>query len=527
MKSLNIVITMLLLPGPLLAQPQWGNLQPGRYAIGYKTINAVDYTRNYFDRGRPIQIYMWYPARPGTGEPMEYGGYFEDIGKDWGQNTDTAALRQYIVNGFKSGALNPSFQGSLPDEAFKKILDTAVPVVNNGIAVDEKFPVLLHMHANGALTQSIMMEYFASHGYVAMSISMYGSSPAYYARGEGTAGELLNLTEDLGFILAEAGKIRQADVESAAMIGMLSQIGLSLQFKEKPLKAIACLDCSWRPEVLRKMPYFDPKAVRIPILELVNTGFANQEESFLDSLPYALRYIGRLKNFPHADFYPFPKIATPEGSSRYTNYEFSLILSLNFLNAALKNDTAALDFMQALADEDRLFPELRSMRKERAAPAIPTEHEFLTWLRYGEMGKAKKAWSRYGKGLVTENNIFISTLFLARERAPHAYEAFNLYISEFPASPRNVMLYQHLGDALLELKKPQLALEVYSHWRRQFPDSPHVCMAVSDAQLLLGWNNEAVRNLEQALEKAASSDLTADEKAVLIKSVHEKLNKIK
>ena len=58
--------------------PQWGNLEPGPYAVGVQVINTWDYSRSYWsprdwrgeerqgEPGRPIQIVIWYPVDPTT-----------------------------------------------------------------------------------------------------------------------------------------------------------------------------------------------------------------------------------------------------------------------------------------------------------------------------------------------------------------------------------------------------------------------------------------------------------------------------
>ena len=66
----------------------WGDLEPGPYAVGFKTIEKYDYSRvsrpehDYFgrpldgERARPIQICIWYPAESTTElPPMVYGEY--------------------------------------------------------------------------------------------------------------------------------------------------------------------------------------------------------------------------------------------------------------------------------------------------------------------------------------------------------------------------------------------------------------------------------------------------------------------
>ena len=135
------------------ARPQWGSLQPGPYSVGYKTIRFTDYTRNYFPdaAGRPMQIYMWYPAQATNAKPMQYADYFADIGYDWGKSAEAEKLREYLIAEFKNGPISQAVQGPLKEAAWQKILQTPVPSLRDALPATGKFPVLLHQHGNGAL----------------------------------------------------------------------------------------------------------------------------------------------------------------------------------------------------------------------------------------------------------------------------------------------------------------------------------------------------------------------------------------
>src|SRR5947207_6710081 len=66
----------------------WGDLQPGRYAVGFRVLYRHDRTRKWrpskshlnraaSDKGRPIRLSVWYPAVPAKGaKAMRYGDYF-------------------------------------------------------------------------------------------------------------------------------------------------------------------------------------------------------------------------------------------------------------------------------------------------------------------------------------------------------------------------------------------------------------------------------------------------------------------
>ena len=180
-----VSIVLLGIPSTVLAATQWGDLQPGPHGVGYRTLHVRDVQRRYFDKPRFLQIYMWYPAAASTrGRYMPYGRYLEDAAVDWGESPErVAGLAGRLRTEFRSGALNPSFPGELSESALAALLATPTRVVRDAPPAPDRFPVLLHAHMQGALHQSVMLEYLASHGYVVLSISTYNSAPAYYGRG--------------------------------------------------------------------------------------------------------------------------------------------------------------------------------------------------------------------------------------------------------------------------------------------------------------------------------------------------------
>lgn len=511
-----IILTVCSLSVFAQINVQWGNLKQGPHAIGYKVLQMVDPTRHYFDDGRPLQVYVWYPAEKGRiDQYMKYGDYFEDASHEWGNDPERVNyLSNYFTKGYKSGALNPSFPQPIPDAQFQKIIQTTIPAIRNGIPADGKFPVLLHAHVNGVLYQSVMMEYLASHGYVVVSISRYNSSPAHYGRGEEGPHAMQALTEDVAQALWQAQELTNADTQQVAMIGMNADVGVSLQMRGMPLKAILCTDCGWLwgyGELFNKLPYYDTKKMRIPIMELANTEMGPPER-YLDSLIYAGRYSGTFKKFTHGDFYPYPKIAKPEESKKITNHESMIISMLQFLDATLKNSEQGKNFLQSPASLKDFPTDFLSIQYTPAQKSVPTEGEFLTWLRYGEMDKVDDAWRNGGKKLVDQNTLFFAVLFLAVDNEPHALEALTRYVKAFPDDMRTQMIFSRLGTGLLQAKQIDKAVASYELYTQKFPQSPQAFHGLSEAYELAGEKTKSVQAAKNVLELLEKVQLDPKEK---------------
>ncbi|HEU4521555.1 MAG TPA: hypothetical protein VFT12_06105, partial [Thermoanaerobaculia bacterium] len=97
---------------------QWGNLDPGPHAVGFDLHFDGDPSRRYFptrftgeaDLPRPIQIAIWYPARPTTGAEMTFGAYLEAESQGLGPGSQVAA------DSLPRGFLRPYYEGPPSEE---------------------------------------------------------------------------------------------------------------------------------------------------------------------------------------------------------------------------------------------------------------------------------------------------------------------------------------------------------------------------------------------------------------------------
>lgn len=515
LKSLCILIVLATLPAAAQLSEQWGNLKEGPYRVGYTTMMGKDSSRNYLPSYKPLQMYIWYPTRASRSSTMRFGEYVEDAAADFNQDTVyTRLLSVSLKEEFKNGNMNPSFNGKFTDAAFERVLNTPVAAIRNALPAPGKFPLLLHTHANGVLHQSILLEYLASHGFVVVSFSMYNTAPVHYGRGEEGAASLLSYSGDLGYILAKARQLNFVDGEKAAMIGMLAQVGLAYQFREPMLDAIACLDCpaNWNWQAMHRLPFYDVRKIRIPILEVINSQVPEQRLTFLDSLHYSQRYVVRNTNLPHADFYPFPKIANPEDARKFLNYELISEMVRLFLSSELHDDDTAMPRLQDLVNGNSGGENNMSMKMVPAIPAKLTENEFLTALRFGNLAEVKSALSDQGyETSLNAANFFSVVLFLCRDGAPHAFDAISIYSGAYPEDQRIGFLYRLLGQSLLE-KEPLLAVRAFSEAVRRFPEDLYSLEGLAHAYSASDNSVKAEEVMNNVLQLLPASQLSAQEK---------------
>jgi hypothetical protein len=325
----------------------------------------------------------------------------------------------------------------------------------------------------------------------------------------------------MAFLIAQSKQFGFIDHTKTAMIGMVAQAGLALQLKETLLNAIACLDCppSWNEELMQKLPFFSPAKIQIPILELRNSEFGDQKKTFLENLIYSDRFLVRFKNFPHKDFYPFPKIVWPEQSAQHQNYEFASQTTRLFLQAFLLKDQHAEQQMLEMLNANALPDENVSLTILEAAPPIPTEDQFLTWLRFGDMDKVGEGWNQpQFQKQINQANLFSTVLFLCRDGAQHAFDALDLYVTHFPNDARNRMLYNFLGPHLLQ-NEPANAVRLFNYYLLQFTDDVFALDKLSDAHLANGDKTQAKETSKRLLSiLSALSNPTMEEEALKAKT---------
>lgn len=526
LKFLCILLVLVTWPVAGQLSRQWGNLKEGSYRVGYMTMMGKDFSRKYLPSYKPLQLFIWYPTRDIRSSTMQFGEYVEDATADFNQDPFyTSLLSGNLKEEFKNGSLNPSFNGTFTDGDFEKILNTPVAAIRNALPAPGQFPLILHTHANGVLHQSILPEYLASHGFVVVSFSMYNTAPVHYGRGEEGAAALLSYTDDLGFAFSKARQLSFVDGEKTAMIGMLAQVGLAYQFREPMLDAIACLDCpaNWNWQAMHQLPFYDIRKIRIPILEVINSQVPEQRHTFLDSLPYSQRYIVRNTNLPHADFYPFPKIANPEDSRKFMNYEHISEMVRMFLSSELHGDDAAMPGLQELVNGKFGGENKMSMKMVPASTAILTENEFLTALRFGNLVEVKSALSDPGYiKSMNAANVFSVVLFLGRDGAPHAFDAISIYSGAYPEDQRTGFLYRLLGQSLLE-KDASSAVKVFSEAVRRFPEDLYSLEGLADAYSASANSGKSEEVMKKVLQLLPASPLSPQEKEKMRSRIEGKL----
>src|SRR5579862_2051344 len=166
--------------------PQWGNLKPGPYCVGFKIEFLHDYGRTFRPKVsfegqkntgniyRPIALSIWYPAkRSAHPDRMLQKEYVDDIGLELQETGTTEERKQAGFDEFKR-MMGLALSKQRPvDEQLKRILNTRTAAIKDAMPEAGAFPLVMNIPF-GIRGQSIISEYLASHGYVVASIPLFG-----------------------------------------------------------------------------------------------------------------------------------------------------------------------------------------------------------------------------------------------------------------------------------------------------------------------------------------------------------------
>ena len=453
--------------------PQWGDMESGPHAVGFRVIRGYDHTRSYWppvgydgkrdtlETARPMQISVWYPAADSVSRTrMAFGEHVALEGEALGLERATPQRRAEAEQSLRRGPLNPYFPGGITDEQLRRVLATPAASIRDAAPARGPFPLLIHL--GSTVGQTVLLEYLASHGYVVASIPVLGTAPVWFGRGEGTPEAHLASAADVGYILATVGALPYADRSRAAVIGMLTAGGLLFQMQHQQLRALAVLDGSY-PESLRRTPGFDLHAVRIPLLDMPQSG-ARPDRAMVDSMRYADRYLVRFDSVTHADFYQFRRIAHPERAAQHVSYRIIARYTLAFLDHALEQDSAAAKSLSGDPREAGAPRGFLTVEHRPAIQAAPTAEEFLLLVRNGDIAEARRAWMSYQESgahrpLVEESPMTITLFFHRRDQGPaNSLDAFRLLVEMFPDSWR---AREHLATTYQQANDVESARDAY------------------------------------------------------------------
>lgn len=303
--------------------PLWADLRPGPHAVGYRAIDTVDVTRSFPSmsgtmEARPMRMFVWYPARRGTGRPLVLRELVLDAprrGDTYGF-ADTLAYARFVGR-IRAGAAPGAPDG---DAAADALLGTILEARRAAAPVAGRFPVIL-LSPGAPDHFPTTAEYLASHGFVVIGTDQKDLRTIRSMAFTPNPGSIAADTDDLGFALGVARGLANAD---AGRVGVLAYSSsgmstLSFAFRSRAVRAVAVFD-GWEgrvagQDIVRAIPGYDSIGFRAAYLAvevsetIPGAGWA-PAAGFFDAMAAAPRWQLVVHGSSHGDFASY-RVADP------------------------------------------------------------------------------------------------------------------------------------------------------------------------------------------------------------------------
>jgi dienelactone hydrolase len=297
------LITFILMAPVLAAQEAvlWGDIEPGPYGVGYRAIEQYDYARSfqpkrdYFgelipgERGRPIQICIWYPAAVGVdASPVVMSDYAFTPPDDMRQYAFLAGIQNREV-AFLHAILNND------QTAVLDVLGTDMKGVRDADPAEGKFPLLVyHSDFNrGIAENAVLCEYLASHGFVVATTHSFGPSTL---TAEATAAALETMVGDMEYVVAALRGMEFVDPDRLGVFGYRAGglAALLLAMRNYNVDAVLGLEAvSSDPDLLdlaAASPFYSVTHMTTPLFQAYTDTEDRRGQTLMESLRYAPGY---------------------------------------------------------------------------------------------------------------------------------------------------------------------------------------------------------------------------------------------
>ncbi len=364
------------------------NLRNGPYGVGFSHYTAVDSTRLYtiennFDNKyihRPIPISLWYPTHSASSikTQMTVLDYLEILKEE---EESKNLPNELLLDWFPDLSDTPQNRARLSEK---------VNARSNADFSEGKFPLIVYAPGNqkSSIENFALFEYLASNGFVVLSSPSRGTHTKWLEGG--TTKDMETQSRDVEFLLKEMYKYKTIDTDNIALMGF-SFGGLSnaiTVMKNKNIRALVSLDGAERYNypVLENSPYFNLERFTLPYIHFAQKEIPeevlitdnipaalNREFQLYDSLNYSNAYSYRFHDLTHSYFGTIgvlfsyrDKRQDKSDAKIMASYKLLAQHTLQFLDATLKNDGNAKEFIENSPAENGFSENLVSKKMKKA-----------------------------------------------------------------------------------------------------------------------------------------------------------------
>jgi hypothetical protein len=347
---IRVPILAVLLAATAAAQ----GFDPGPYAVGFTSSIALDGSRKYEGKPRPILLDCWYPAAAGDRPTLRYAEYLR-VPESAAHPTFPGRLEAFVRGVVIDDLFHKKEAGLTEAEAsaWNRLLESPTAARRDAPHAPSRFPVVLyHPGAGGSFEENFLLfEYLAGHGYIVISSAFESPLPQFIGN---NMGGIERSGPDFDFMAHQAAAWPFANGSALAVMGhsagaqnLLQWIGSS----RCPARAAVSLDTTmeyygedFNPIVHAALRKLRPPS--IPVLLYASAQRHPRFEIFDYYLYRAPRYFAAADGLGHSDYIShgflgrtFRKEANADAVRRA--YEQVCRTILDFLDASLKSDRTA------------------------------------------------------------------------------------------------------------------------------------------------------------------------------------------
>lgn len=449
----------------------------GKYNVGFKHYTTIDSTRTYrihneFNNqfiNRPIPISIWYPAAvkdSGSTEltVLEYLEVLKEE-EEW-KNLPN----EFLLDWFPHLWNTPENKAHLSEKA---------TAFSNATFLEGKFPVVVYApsYQASSIENFALFEYLASNGFVVMSSPSRGTDTRWLEGG--TTKDMDTQSRDVEFLLKEIHKYKTIDSDKVALMGF-SFGGLSnviTAMKNQSIKSLVSLDGTerYRYEVLEKSAYFDLDKLNVPYVHFAQKDIPeavlkedkipaelNHKFQLYDSLNYSTVYSYKFHDLTHSYFSSYGVLFSNRDKRQdksddkiMASYKQLSKHALNFLNATLKNEEDAKEFITNSPGQNG-FPEIMISKKMKKS--LEAEFDYKDFNDLALHQDYRDLIQLYKKTVAIHPNLkleegMLNTLGLRLSFDPERREqGINVFLLAVHIYPKSANLYDSLAEAYLNKK---------------------------------------------------------------------------
>jgi dienelactone hydrolase len=388
-------------------------MEPGPYGVGYMAIEHYDYSRSfqpkrdYFgeiipgERGRPIQVCVWYPAVPTDGatsvtmsdyvfSPPDDMRQYEFLARI--QNREIVFLHVLLGNN---------------QVAVLEVLATDMRAVRDADPAEGAFPLLIyHSDFNrGIAENAVLFEYLASRGFVVAATHSFGPSAV---TAEPTAAALETTVGDMEFVIATLRDMEFVDPDKLGVLGYRAGglAALLLGMRNHNVDAVLGLETvSAAQEVLDlavSNPFYDAARATAPMLQIYETSEEGRGGKLLESFMYTPGYSLAFERGAPIAFTTYRLVGAMFGEpdpeeDAYDPAAYSAICeyAFDFFDGHLNGGEAGLAALALSPSRHGLDPGTATMTMMDAAQRPPTQDEFMAMLQDGHVDTAVAIYEKF------------------------------------------------------------------------------------------------------------------------------------